>query len=85
MTSHKASDRMNGSHFIGQTSNILRIDATAVTLCQGHGKVVQNISRNPYILCPNYLRFSSNCFDVRAKSRRGGGRGGRRGGKELKT
>ena len=35
---------MNGSHFIAQTSKFLLIDATAVILGQGHGKVNQYIS-----------------------------------------
>ena len=72
---------MSGSHFIAQTSNFFLIDATAVTLGQGHGKVIQYISPDPYILCAKYLRFSSNGFDVRGKSRCRGGRGGN----ELKT
>ena len=63
-----------------QTSKVLLIDVTAVTLGQGHGKVIQYISPDLYILCPKYLRFSSNGFDVRDKSRCGGR--GRRGGNE---
>ena len=51
------SDPMNGSHFIAQTSKFLLIDATAVTLGQGHGKVIQYIFPDPYILCAKYLRF----------------------------
>ena len=74
---------MSGSHFIAQTSKFLLINATAVTLGQGQGKVIQYISPDPYILCAKYQRFSSNGFDVRGKSFRGGGRG--RGGNELKT
>ena len=35
---------MSSSHFIVQTSKFLLIDATAVTLGQGHGKVIQYIS-----------------------------------------
>ena len=62
------SDLMSGSYFITQTSNFLLIDATAVTLGQGHGKVIQYISPEPYILCTKYQRFSSNSFDVRGKS-----------------
>ena len=79
---------MNGSHFIAQTSTFLLIDATAVTLGQGHGKVNQYISPDPYILCAKYVRSSWNGFDVRGKScwrGGGGGRGGGRGGNELKT
>ena len=77
------SDPMSGSDFIAQTSKFLLIDATAATLGQGHGKVIQYISPDPYILCAKYLRFSSNGFDMRGKSCCGGGRG--RGGNELKT
>ena len=80
---------MSGSHFIAQTSNFLLIDAKAVALGQGHGKVIQYISPDPYILFAKYLRFSWNGFDVRGKSccggGRGGGGGGGRGGNELKT
>ena len=76
---------MNGSHFIAQTGTFLLINATAVTLGQGHGKVIQYISPDPYILCVKYLKFSSNGFDVRGKSCCGGGRGGSGGGNEVKT
>ena len=76
-----SSDRMSGSHFIVQTSKFLLIDATALTLVRGHGMVIQYISPYAYILCPKYLRFSSNGFDVRGKSCCGGGRGRN----ELKT
>ena len=72
---------MRGSHFIAQTSKFLLINATAVTLGQGHGKVIQYISPDPYILCAKYQKFSSNGFDVRGESFYGGGRGR----KELKT
>ena len=79
------SDPMRGSHFIAQTSKFMLIDATAVTLGQGQGKVIQYISADPYILCAKYLRFSSNSLDVRGKSRCGRrrGGGGRGGGNEL--
>ena len=77
------SDPMSGSYFIMQTSKFLLINATAVTLSQGQGKVIQYISPDPYILCAKYERFSSNGFDMRGKSFCGGGRG--RGGSELKT
>ena len=40
-------DPMNGSHFIAQISKFLLINATAVTLGQGHGKVIQYISPDP--------------------------------------
>ena len=80
------SDLMSGSHFIAQTSIFLLIDATAMTLGQGHGKVIQYISPDPCIVCAKYLSFSSNGFDMRGKSCCGGGRGGGgRGGNELKT
>ena len=51
---------MSGSHFIVQTSKFLLIDATAVILGLGHGKVIQYILPDLYILCPKYLRCSSN-------------------------
>ena len=80
------SDLKSGFHFISQTSKFLLIDATAVTLGQGQGKVIQYISQDPYILCVKYLRISSNGDDVRGKSCCGGGRGGGGGGgNELKT
>ena len=40
-------DPMSGSHFIAQTSKFLLIDATAVTLDQGHEKVIKYIFPNP--------------------------------------
>ena len=68
------SDLMSGSYFIAQKSKFLLIDATAVTLGQGHEKVIQYISPDPYILlCAKYQRFTSNGFDVRGKSFCGGG------------
>ena len=72
---------MNGSDFIVQTSKFLLIDATAMTFGQGHEKVIQYIFPDPYILCANDVRFSSNGFDVRGKSCCGRGRCGN----ELKT
>ena len=45
------SDLKSGSHFIAETNKFLLIDATAVTLGQGHGKVIQYISPDPYIFC----------------------------------
>ena len=74
---------MIGSHFIMQTSKFLLIDATAMTLGQGHRNVIQYISPDLHIICPKYLRFSSNGFDVRGKSHFSCGGGG--GGNELKT
>ena len=53
------SDPMSGSHFIAQTSKLLLINAIAVTLGQGHGKVIQYISPDPYILCAKYQRFQA--------------------------
>ena len=81
------SDPMSDSHFIAQTSKFLLIDATAVTLGQGQGEVMQYISPDPYIPCAKYLRFSSNSFDLRGKKccSGGGRRGGWRSGSELKT
>ena len=38
---------MSGSHFIAQTSKFFTIDATAVALGQGHGKVIEYISPDP--------------------------------------
>ena len=67
---------MSGSNFIAQTSKFLLIDATAMILGQGHEKVIQYISPDPYIPCAKYQRFSWNGFDVRGKSFCGGGRGG---------
>ena len=66
-------------------NKFLLIDATAMTLGQGHGMVIEYISPDPYILCAKYLRFSSNGFDVSVKSCCGGGGGRGRGGNELKT
>ena len=58
-----------------------KFNENIVTLGQGHRKVTQYISPDPYILCPKYVRFGTNVFDVRGKSVCGGGRGGN----ELKT
>ena len=79
------SDPMSGSHFIAQTGKFMLLDATAVTLGQGHGKVIQHISPDPYNLCVKYLKFSCNDLDVRGKSFCGGGRSDGRSGNELKT
>ena len=49
------SDQMSSSHFIMQTSKFLLIDATAVTLGQDHGKVIQYISPDLYIPCQMVL------------------------------
>ena len=55
-----------------------------MTLGQGHQKVIQYIFPELYLLCPKYLRWSSNGFDVRSKSHCGGGGRGRGDGNELK-
>ena len=73
---------MSGSHLIVQTIKFLLINATAVTLGEGHEEVIQYISPDPYIVCAKYLRFSSNGFDVRGESCCGCQRGG---GNKLKT
>ena len=85
-------DWLNGSYFILQTSKFLFINVTTITLGQGHQKVIQYIFLDLCFLCPKYLRFSLNGFDVRSKSHCGGGGGGdggrgrgRGGGNELKT
>ena len=79
---------MSGSHFILQTREFL-ICVTAVALGQGHQKVMQYNFPDPYFICPKYVWFSRNGFDVRSKSNCGGGGGcggrGRDGGNELKT
>ena len=75
------SDPVSCSDFIAHTSKFLLIDATAVTLGEGHRKVIQYISPDSYNLCAKYLRFKLNGFDVRDRIRCGGGRGGN----ELKT
>ena len=53
---------MSGSQFIVQTSKFLLINATDVTLGQGHGKVIQYIFPDLYFLCPKYVRVSWNTF-----------------------
>ena len=68
------------------TSKILLINATAMILGQGNGKVIQYISTDLYFICPKYARHSANSFDLRGKSRCGGSGGdGDGGGNELKT
>ena len=62
------SDWLSGSHFILQARKILFVNATAVTLGQGHTKVIHYIFPDLYFLCPKYLRYSSKGFDVRSKS-----------------
>ena len=79
------SDWLSGSLFILQTSKFLFINITAVTLGQGHKKVIQYILPDLYFRCPKYLRFSWNGFDVRSKSHCRGGGSGRGGRNELKT
>ena len=60
-------DWWGGSHFILQISKFLFINATAVTVGQVQRKVIQNIFPDLYFLCPKYVRFSSNGFDMRSK------------------
>ena len=43
------------------------MDDTAMTLGQGHGIIIQYMLPDLYILCPKYLRCSSNGFDVRSR------------------
>ena len=61
------SDWLSGSYLILQISKFLFINVTAMTLGQGHQKVIQYIFPDQYFLCPKYLSFSSNGFDVRSK------------------
>ena len=63
------SDQMTVDHFIVQTNIFLPIDATAVTLGQGQGKVTQYISPDLYVFCPKYLRFGSKGFDMKKKGK----------------
>ena len=76
------SDWLSGSYIILQTSEYMFINTTAVTLGQGHRKVMQYIFPDLYFLSPKHLSFSWNGFGVRNKSYCGGGRGSRN---ELKT
>ena len=50
---------MSDSHSAVQTSKFLQIDATAVALGQGHGKFIQYILPDQYILCSKYLSSSN--------------------------
>ena len=50
------SDWLSDSRFILQTSKFLLINVTAVTLGQGHQKVIQYISLDLYFLYPKYIR-----------------------------
>ena len=47
------SDPTSGSHFIAHTSKFLLINATGLTFGQGHRKVIQYISPDPYLFEPN--------------------------------
>ena len=47
------SDWLSHSHFILQTSKFMIINATAVTLGQGHWKVIQYIFPDLYFFVPN--------------------------------
>ena len=51
-------DPISGSYSITQTNKFLLMDAKALTLGQGHGRVIHYISPDPYILCAKYQRFS---------------------------
>ena len=46
------SDWLSGSHFIMQTSKFVLMNVKAVTLGQGHPKVIQYILPDPYFFCP---------------------------------
>ena len=69
--------KISGPHLIVQTSKFFSINATAMILGQGHEKVTQYISSDPYFLCAKYLRLSTNSFEVRGKRFCGGGHTGR--------
>ena len=58
---------MSGSHFIVQTSNFLLINVTAVTLGQGHRKIIQYISSDQYILCPKYVSLAQKVLTWKPK------------------
>ena len=62
------SDWLSSSHFILQTNKFLFINVIAVTLGQGHQKVIQYIFPALYFLCPKYLSFSWNIFDSAAET-----------------
>ena len=79
------SDWMSGSHFSMQTSKFLLINVTAVTMGQGHKKIISYISLYPYILCPKYVRFGTNGLEVRGKRLCGGVRSSVHGRNKLKT
>ena len=88
ITTTLCSDWMTGSYLIVQTNTFLLTNVTAMTLGEGHKKVIQYISPDPYFLCPKYLRFGSNDFDVRSKRHCGSDSGCRCGHgseNELKT
>ena len=59
---------MSGFHSIAQKSKFLLISATAVTLGQSHGKIIQYISPGLYFLCPQYQKLGTNGFDMKSKS-----------------
>ena len=44
---------MSGSYFIVESSNFLLINATAVTLAQGHGNVIKAFSQTYLHFVPN--------------------------------
>ena len=64
----------------------LFINATAVTLGQGHRRVTQYIFPDVYFLYPKYQRFAQTVLTWEAKVIEGSGGGrGRGGGNELLT
>ena len=65
---------MSSSHFIAQTSTFLLIDATAVTLGQGHGEVIQYISQTHIFFVPNIWGLAQTVLTWEAKVFCGGGR-----------
>ena len=74
---------MSGYHFHHADQLILFISTTAMTLGQGHGKVIQHISLHQDFLCPKHLSSALMVFDMVAKFINCGGGGQSR--NELKT
>ena len=58
---------LSGYYFILQTSKFFFISATAMTLGQGHRKVIQFIFTDLYFLCLKHLRFISYSLMWEAK------------------
>ena len=61
------SDPVSVSRFIAQTSKFLLINATAVTLGQGHGKVIQYISQTHIFFVPNIKGMAQTVLTWRGK------------------